>query len=276
MAKSTKKKTTRKAASSKASPAARTAGSAKKKAAKTTKKKTASASSKKNVKKAPAKKAAAAKPAAPVKKATKKPSKKTTKKTTTTKKSKKKAPAARTIRKKTPTGSAARPAPAAKPKRPRVAARPPLAALSDPPRDAYDPHNHTPPTPAQLRKIKTGLTVKDLRAYRQLLLERRAEIIGDVQGLEAARSGNAGEISHMPLHMADVGSDNYEQEFTLGLMESERRIVIEIDEALQRLVDKTYGVCIESGVPIGRPRLDAKPWAKYCIEIARERERRGL
>ena len=54
----------------------------------------------------------------------------------------------------------------------------------------------------------------------------------------------------MPLHMADVGSDNYEQEFTLGLMESERRILIDIDEAIARIQDKTYGVCLESGRPI--------------------------
>ncbi|MEM7625677.1 MAG: TraR/DksA C4-type zinc finger protein [Planctomycetota bacterium] len=170
------------------------------------------------------------------------------------------------------TNTAAKSAPKKKIKRPRV----PYASLTEARPAAYDPHEHTPPTQAQLRRVKTGLTAKDMRYFRQLLLERRAEIIGDVQGLEAARSGNAGEISHMPLHMADVGSDNYEQEFMLGLMESERQIIIEIDEALQRQVDKTYGVCIESGVPIGRPRLEAKPWAKYCIEVARERERRGI
>ncbi len=140
----------------------------------------------------------------------------------------------------------------------------------------YDPRNHTPPSDDEMRKVKTGLTPKHLARFREILLERRAEIMGDVQGLEAARSGSAGELSHMPLHMADVGSDNYEQEFTLGLMESERRTLMEIDEALARIENKTYGVCIESAVPIGRPRLEAKPWAKYCIEVARERERRGL
>ncbi len=154
--------------------------------------------------------------------------------------------------------------------------RVPYAALDAAPAPFYNPHDHEPLTAAQLRKVKTGLTAKDLRYFRQLLLDRRAEIIGDVQGLEASRTGSSGDISHMPLHMADVGSDNYEQEFTLGLMEYERKIIIEIDAALQRIEDKTYGVCIDSGQPIGRPRLEAKPWAKYCIEVARERERRGL
>ncbi len=131
------------------------------------------------------------------------------------------------------------------------------------------------PTDAELRKVKTGLSKKDLATFRGLLLTQRAELIGDVQGLEASRSNASGDLSHMPLHMADVGSDSFEQEFTLGLMESERRTLIEIDEALQRIGDGTYGVCLESAQPIARPRLEAKPWAKYTIEVAREHERRG-
>ena len=159
----------------------------------------------------------------------------------------------------------------------RPASAAPYASISQPAAvNGYNPRTNVPPTPQQLRKVKTGLTTKDLKSFRQQLLERRAEIIGDVQALEAARTGNAGEISHMPLHMADVGSDNYEQEFMLGLMESERKTIIEIDQALLRIVDRTYGVCLDSGKPIGLPRLEAKPWAKYCIEVARERERHGL
>ena len=159
----------------------------------------------------------------------------------------------------------------------RPASATPYASISQPAAtNGYDPRTNVPPTLEQLRKVKSGLTTKDLKNFRQQLLERRAEIIGDVQALEAARTGNAGEISHMPLHMADVGSDNYEQEFMLGLMESERKTIIEIDQALLRIVDRTYGVCLDSGKPIGLPRLEAKPWAKYCIEVARERERHGL
>ena len=126
-----------------------------------------------------------------------------------------------------------------------------------------------------MRKVKTGLTKKDLKHFRSLLLEKRAELVGDVAAMDMARStAGGGELSHMPLHMADVGSDNYEQEFTLGLVESERRLLREIDEALVRIANGTYGVCVVSGTPIGKPRLEVQPWAKYCIEVARERERR--
>ncbi len=135
----------------------------------------------------------------------------------------------------------------------------------------------TPLSDAKLRKVKTGLTRKDLEAFKQLLLEKRAEIVGDVMGMEEARAaGNGGDLSNMPLHMADIGSDNYEQEFTLGLVESERKLLVEIDRALQRIQDKTYGVCIITGTPIPKARLEIKPWAKYSIEVVRQREKRGL
>jgi RNA polymerase-binding protein DksA len=130
-------------------------------------------------------------------------------------------------------------------------------------------------TVEQLRRVKTGLTKKDLEQFARLLLEKRAEIVGDVMSMELDARGNGGNLSNMPLHMADVGSDYYEQEFTLGLVESERKLLREIDEALERIQNRTYGVCAESGKPINKARLEIKPWAKYTIEVARERERRG-
>ncbi|MEM9419329.1 MAG: TraR/DksA C4-type zinc finger protein [Planctomycetota bacterium] len=311
MAKSTKKKSSRtpsatrkkttkkKAVTKKVAKSTKKAAPKKKAAKKAPAKKTTT--KKKVTKKAPAKKAASKK--ATKKKAVKKVVKKATSKKVAKKKVAKKAVSKKVTKKKVAKKAPAKKAPAKKkvvkkaPAKKAVtkkvtkkigtkktikkkstfkAPRVPYAALAAAPAPAYNPHDHEPLTNAQLRKIKTGLTAKDLRFFRQELLERRAEIIGDVQGLEAARSGSSGEISHMPLHMADVGSDNYEQEFTLGLMESERKTILEIDDALQRIVDKTYGVCIESGKPISRPRLEAKPWAKYSIEVARERERRRM
>lgn len=128
----------------------------------------------------------------------------------------------------------------------------------------------------QLRKVKSGLTRKDLSRYKQLLLEKRAELIGDVASLETdMQNASGGNLSNLPLHMADVGSDNYEQEFTLGLVASERMLLQEIDEAVIRIQKNYYGVCLETGEPIARARLDAQPWAKYCIEVAREKERLG-
>jgi len=79
-------------------------------------------------------------------------------------------------------------------------------------------------------------------------------------------------VSSMPTHMADIGSDNWEQEFTLGLIENERSLIREIDEALDRIRNRTYGICLGTNKIIHKARLRAKPWAKYCIEYARKRE----
>ncbi|MBI1367468.1 MAG: hypothetical protein GC162_02315 [Planctomycetes bacterium] len=122
--------------------------------------------------------------------------------------------------------------------------------------------------------LKSPMSKKELQYYRDLLLMRRAEILGDMTTMstEALRA-DASNLSNMPLHMADVGSDNYEKELTLGLVESERQMIQEINDALSRIADGTFGVCVATGKRINKARLTAKPWAKYCIEAAREMER---
>lgn len=123
----------------------------------------------------------------------------------------------------------------------------------------------------------THLNSAELEEFRQLLVEKRCELIGDVNHLqnEAMRQGSSGEssgASSMPIHMADIGTDTWEQELTLGLIENERGLLREIDEALKRIDDRTYGICMATNRPISKSRLRAKPWAKYCIEYARKRE----
>jgi len=122
-------------------------------------------------------------------------------------------------------------------------------------------------------KIKSPLTAAQLRKFRQMLLTKRRDILGDMHGIEAeafrGSNGNAGDLSSMPTHPADVGTDNYEQEFSLGLLESERALLDEINAALARIQDRTYGICLGTGEPIGVPRLTARPWAQYGIEYAR-------
>jgi len=123
---------------------------------------------------------------------------------------------------------------------------------------------------------KTYLTAAELRKFRNLLLAKRIEILGDMDSMARdALNADSANLSHMPIHMADVGSDNHEQELTLGLVESERKLVREINEALLRIAEGTYGMCESTGKRINKARLNAKPWAKYCIEAAREMERMG-
>lgn len=123
------------------------------------------------------------------------------------------------------------------------------------------------------RKRKTGLTAKELAYFRGLLIEKLKEIIGDVDHIESgalrsSRQDSSGDLSSMPIHMADIGSDNYEQEFMLGLMDSERKIVREIYEALNRIQEGTYGICEGTGEPIPKMRLEGIPWTRYCVKFA--------
>ncbi|MGC8560446.1 MAG: TraR/DksA family transcriptional regulator [Phycisphaerae bacterium] len=127
----------------------------------------------------------------------------------------------------------------------------------------------TPTSPAEEPK----LTASDLEYFRGLLLEKRRELLGDMGSMESHAFNSDGGHSSSPIHMADVGSDNFEQEFTLGLLESERQTLREIHEAIERVDNGTFGICVATGKPIGRARLEAKPWAKYCIEYARQLER---
>ena len=118
-------------------------------------------------------------------------------------------------------------------------------------------------------KAVSALTKSDLQYFRNLLLEKRREILGDVGSMESEAFKGGSNLSNMPIHMADVGTDNFEQEFTLGLIESERQILREIQEALVRVEEGTFGICQGTSKPIPRVRLEAVPWAKYTIEYSR-------
>ena len=124
------------------------------------------------------------------------------------------------------------------------------------------------------RTRKRSMTSTNMKHFKQMLLEKRREILNNVyeiegEALKKSRMDASGDLSSMPIHMADIGTDNYEQEFALGLMDSERKLLREIDEALERIEKKTYGTCLGTGKPIPKARLEAQPWAKYCVEYAR-------
>ena len=72
----------------------------------------------------------------------------------------------------------------------------------------------------------------------------------------------------MPIHMADIGSDNFEQEFTLSLMENDDETLEMIEEALERIEDGSYGICAECGSAIPKTRLNAIPYTPYCVKCA--------
>ncbi|MGA2583671.1 MAG: TraR/DksA C4-type zinc finger protein [Tepidisphaeraceae bacterium] len=132
------------------------------------------------------------------------------------------------------------------------------------------------PTDGKPRKNQAGISPKELQLYRDLILAKRREIVGDMSSMEreALRSSSGSNLSNLPIHMADMGTDNYEQEFTLGLMEKDRKLLRDLNDALAKIQNGSYGICEGTGKPISKARLEAQPWARFSIEYARKLERR--
>lgn len=118
----------------------------------------------------------------------------------------------------------------------------------------------------------------ELKVYKEVLLGMRARLRGDVTqmadaALKKNRMENSGDLSSMPIHMADLGSDNFEQEFTLSLMETEEDTLQAIEAALERIEEGTYGQCDECGAVVSKARLNAIPYTPLCIRCAQKMER---
>jgi len=116
----------------------------------------------------------------------------------------------------------------------------------------------------------------DLLAYKEKLHAIRARLRGDVSAMaEVAlrKSGLEGSDGNsMPIHMAELGSDNFDQEFTLGLMEAEESTLDLIEAALRRIAEGTYGRCVQCDGVIPKARLKAIPYTPVCIRCAEEQE----
>lgn len=126
-------------------------------------------------------------------------------------------------------------------------------------------------------KAKSPYGKKELQAFRAILVRKRAELVGDVSTMETeALKGESGSLSNLPSHIAEQGSEAYDQSLALDLAAADRKLIKEIDDAIKRIDNGTYGICELSGKPIKAERLDELPWARYSIEAARELERRSM
>jgi DnaK suppressor protein len=118
----------------------------------------------------------------------------------------------------------------------------------------------------------------EMLAYREKLHLIRARLRGDVTAMaEVAlrKSGMEGSDSAgMPIHMAELGSDNFEQEFTLSLLETEEDTLALIETALERIDAGNYGRCSQCDGAIAKARLNAIPYTPVCIKCAEAMENR--
>jgi RNA polymerase-binding transcription factor DksA len=118
------------------------------------------------------------------------------------------------------------------------------------------------------------VTTTQLETYRQQLLALRGRLDGHVSHLAGEalhKDGEAtgGNLSHVPLHMADLASDSADQDMTLGLLENQGQTLGEIQAALERASRGTFGRCEECGHHIAPERLRALPYTRHCVACAR-------
>ena len=121
------------------------------------------------------------------------------------------------------------------------------------------------------------LSKTELESFRQQLLALKKRLGGDLSELEqealhAVGGEESGGLSNVPIHPADLGTDTFEQEFALDLLENEEKILGEVNDALARIEQGTFGRCENCGQEISHQRLKALPYARYCIRCARKLE----
>lgn len=123
--------------------------------------------------------------------------------------------------------------------------------------------------PARAAK-KLKLTKAQKKHYIDVLMKLRTEYMSQLRYHQdealASKKDAAGERAGMATHMADLGSDNFRHDLELGLLSGEGDVILMIDEALQKIKDSEYGICIECGCEISPGRLEAKPYARFCTK----------
>jgi len=127
------------------------------------------------------------------------------------------------------------------------------------------------------------MNADELEYFRKLILKKKQDLLAELGYLESSSMSvtskdQAGDLSSYSFHMADQGSDTMERELAFTLASREGRYLHHLNEALERIENRTYGKCRTCGGEIGRKRLEAVPHATQCIKCKNyeEKKQRGL
>jgi RNA polymerase-binding protein DksA len=117
---------------------------------------------------------------------------------------------------------------------------------------------------------------KDLKTYKGLLIKIRDSITEQIRHIsedaQKSQRDASGDISGYSFHMADIATDTYDREFSLGLASNDRELLYEIDEALKKIEEGRFGICEDCSKPIAKSRLKAIPYTKLCLNCQKRRE----
>lgn len=127
--------------------------------------------------------------------------------------------------------------------------------------------------------MKKKLNKKELGDYKKMIAKRKGEVLDNINHISAdtlkqSQKDASGDISGYTYHMADVATDTYDREFSLGIASNERELIYELDDALKRIEEGTYGVCEDCKDLITKTRLKALPYARLCVKCQQKREKK--
>ncbi|MBI3321492.1 MAG: TraR/DksA C4-type zinc finger protein [Candidatus Omnitrophica bacterium] len=124
-----------------------------------------------------------------------------------------------------------------------------------------------------------AMTKEQVKHFRQLLITERTRLTDEIksiaQNISMTPRDASGDLSGYTVHLADMAADTYERELSTNIVSSEQQILYQIDDALKRLDDGSYGLCQPCNQPISMSRLKAVPYASLCINCQRAKEQQN-
>jgi len=119
----------------------------------------------------------------------------------------------------------------------------------------------------------------ELAAFKKLILKKKEDIIEHIREIseetvKKSQKDASGDISSYTYHMADVATDNYDREFSMGRVSEDREFLFELDDALKRIEDGSFGICEDCGALVSKTRLKAVPSARLCIKCQEKKDKK--
>ena len=127
--------------------------------------------------------------------------------------------------------------------------------------------------------MKKKFNKKELAEFKKIILNIKEKMVDEIKHLsedtlKKSQKDASGDISGYSYHMADVATDTYDREFSVGLASDDRQLLYEISDALKKIEDGTYGVCEGCKSLIAKNRLKAVPYARMCVKCQEKKEKK--
>lgn len=127
--------------------------------------------------------------------------------------------------------------------------------------------------------MKKKFNKKELAEFKKLILKRKEQTLENISHisddtLKKSLKDASGDISGYAYHMADMATDTYDREFSLGIASNERELLYVLEDALKKIEDGTFGICDECDGVITKTRLKAIPYASFCVKCQAKKEKK--